>query len=105
VLPEGHVVFAHAIRQHGALATLRGDQGLAAQEFQRALEHMRAGDAVDIDLAIVRADLAAAHFALDQRDEAREHLAASLPLLRDLLLPTEVSRIDAESLAVQLGLL
>ena len=104
VLPEGHVVFAHAIRQHGALATLRGNHAVAAREFERALEYMRAGDAAAIDLAITRAELAAAHVALDRRNEARALLAEALPLLRDLLLPTEVSRADAERVATVLGL-
>ncbi|MBN8727539.1 MAG: serine/threonine protein kinase [Xanthomonadales bacterium] len=104
VLPPEHVLFAHAIRQHGALALARGDPATAAHRFEAALAHMHAADAAPVDVAIARAELAAAQIALDRHDEARTGLAEALPVLRDLLLPTEVSRIEAERAARNLGL-
>lgn len=104
LLPPEHIVFAHAVRQHGALAALRGDHDGAAREFGRALEHMRGNGAAAIDTAIAGAELAGAHLALGRHDEARTLLAEALPVLRDLLLPTEVSRADAERIATALGL-
>ncbi len=104
VLPPEHVVFAHALRQHGAIALARGDAGAAAQRFEQALAHMRAGETAAVDVAIARAELASAQLALDRRDAARAELRAALPVLRDVLLPTEVSRVDAERTARALGL-
>lgn len=104
LLPPEHVAFAHAMRQRGALAALRGDHAAAAHEYERALAHMQANDATPIDIAIARADLAGAHFALGRDEEARARLGKALPVLRDLLLPTEVSRADAERVAMALGL-
>jgi len=104
VLPPEHVVFAHALRQHGALALARGDATTAAQRFKEALAHMRAGEAAPIDVAIARAELASAQLALNRHEAARTELGEALPILRELLLPTEVSRSDAERTARALGL-
>jgi len=103
ILPQGHAVFAHALRLHGALATGRGDHARAASQYERALSHLQANDGAAIDLAITRAELAAAQLALDHRDEARAHLTQALPVLRDLLLPGELSRVDAERVASALA--
>ena len=97
-------MFAHALRQHGALALARGDATTAAQRFKEALAHMRAGEAAPIDVAIARAELASAQLALNRHEAARTELGEALPILRELLLPTEVSRSDAERTARALGL-
>lgn len=104
ILPPDHVVFAHALRQYGALALARGDAAGATDRFAAAIKHMREGGAAAIDIAIARSERAAAHLAMGRRDAARTELAEALPLLREVLLPTEVSRADAERVARALGL-
>ncbi|MCK9488996.1 MAG: serine/threonine-protein kinase [Xanthomonadales bacterium] len=104
ILPETHMIFAHAMRQHGALALARGQPETAAAWFERALAFMAANDAAGIDIAIARSELAAALAALDRSGQARTELEQALPVLRELLLPTEVSRAEAEQLAARLGL-
>lgn len=104
MLAPDHVIFAHAHRQHGALALARGDPGTAADRFTAALAQMGAGEAAAIDIAIARSELAAAQLALGDAGAARRQLVEALPVLRDLLLPTELSRAGAERSARALGL-
>lgn len=104
ILPDTHMTVAHAMRQHGALALARGQPVVAADWFGRALAFMQANEAAGIDIAIARAELAAALAADGKPGPARSELGHALPVLRELLLPTEVSRDEAEQLAARLGL-
>ena len=104
ILPDTHMTVAHAMRQHGALALARGQPEAAADWFGRALAFMQANDGAGIDIAIARSERAAALAAMGRPQPARTELDQALPVLRDLLLPTEVSRADAEQLAARLGL-
>ena len=60
--------------------------------------------AAAIDECRARSELAAALAAAGRPAPARAELEQALPVLRDLLLPTEVSRAAAEQLAQRLGL-
>ena len=102
LLPEGHPVFLHMQRVEADLA-LRSGRLEHAERIQRAaLAGFEQAGFLPVDLAIARAELAAILKRRGQRAEARRLLDAALPVLRESLLPTEVSRAAAEQLETRL---
>ncbi|MEP7097150.1 MAG: hypothetical protein ABI748_05755, partial [Dokdonella sp.] len=57
-----------------------------------------------VNLAIARSELAAVHLRQRRRQDARALLARALPVLREALLPTEISRAAAERVATSAGM-
>jgi len=57
-----------------------------------------------VDLAIARSELAAVLLRRREITAARNLLATALPVLRQALLPSEISRVAAERSAAALGM-
>jgi tetratricopeptide (TPR) repeat protein len=104
LLPEQHPVFSHVRRVQAAFEAAQGDPVAAEREQRLALAAFEAAGVLPIELAITRAELADYLRQQGQHDAARDLLARALPVLRDALLPGEVSRAQAERLARALGL-
>ncbi|MCI1711977.1 MAG: serine/threonine-protein kinase [Chiayiivirga sp.] len=104
LVPAEHPVFAHAQRARAAFALMQGDLSLAESEQRAALAAFEAASVLPVDLAIARAELADIADRRGRRDEARRLIRQALPVLRDALLPTEVTRAAAEQVARRLGM-
>lgn len=98
LMPETHPVFAHARRARADFARMQRDFELAEREQRGALAQLEAAGVLPVDVAIARAELAAILLARGVKPEARTLLDQALPVLRDALLPQEVSRAAAEEL-------
>jgi serine/threonine-protein kinase len=103
LLPAEHPIFLHVRRARAAFALDNGDIATAALELEAAVAGFESGGALPIDLAIARSELAQVRLHQNRRDDARALLRQTLPVLRASLLPGEVSRAAAESLAARLG--
>jgi serine/threonine-protein kinase len=103
LVPAGHPLFVHMHRARAAFALDRGDSALAERELRTAASAFEAIGTQPIDLAITRSELADVRLRQGHRDEARTLLATALPVLREAMLPGEVSRAAAEQLAGRLG--
>ena len=99
-----HPIFLHLRRARAAFALDQGDAALAEAELRAAVAGFEAINEQPVDLAIARSELAAVLLQRGDRSGARRLLDASLPVLRDTLLPDEVSRAAAERSAVAAGL-
>jgi serine/threonine-protein kinase len=104
LLPETHPVFLHAQRALATFAMQQDDLATAEREQRAAVAAFEAAATVPVDLAIARAELADVLARRGARAEARTLLEAALPVLRDRLLPGEVSRAAAEGVAARIGL-
>lgn len=104
LVPITHPIFSNAHRYHAAFALMQRDLATADRELNAALAAFVANDASPIDLAITRSELADLRLRQGRRGEATALLTQALPVLRDALLPTEVSRAAAEGVAAQLGM-
>ena len=100
--PDEHPIFLHVRRARAAFALDRGDSALAERELRAAIAGFEANAAQPVDLAIARSELAAALLQQHRRAEARDLLAQALPVLRERLLPGEISRTAAEQCATRL---
>lgn len=105
LISPDHMLFAHAHRLRAAFARMRGDLDLAAREIDAGIAGLEALHGLDVDAAIAHAERAGINAARGRRGEARKELAAALPILREAVLPEEINRVAAESLARDLGLL
>ncbi|HRN62408.1 MAG TPA: serine/threonine-protein kinase [Luteimonas sp.] len=103
LLPQAHPIFAHALRMQAAFEGMRGDHAAAERTARAALERFEASGALPVDMAVARAELAGVLLERGDRAEARRLLDQAMPVLRDAVLPQEVSRADAEALAKRLG--
>ena len=102
-LPPAHVKFAQYLREDAAFARLRGDMAMAESRQREALQRLQSvGNPFDV--AVARAELAAIRSERGDRTEARTLLVLALPVMRDSVLPQQMDRAAAESLAKQLGL-
>lgn len=104
VLAPTHPVQLHLHRARASFALDRGDVATAARELDIAVAGFEAGSTLPIDLAITRSELAAVRLRQGDRAAARALLAQSMPVLREALLPQEISRAAAEDTAKSLGL-
>ncbi len=104
LVPDTHLIFLHARRLHAALALQRGDTGTAASDLEAAVAGFQENGALPVDLAIARSELAQVRWRQQRVDDARTQLRRALPALREALLPAEVNRAAAETLAKRLGL-
>ena len=103
LVPDEHPLFLHMHRARGAFALDRGDAALAEREQRAAVAGFEAYAAQPVDLAIARSELAATLLRQQRRAEARDLLAQAMPVLRERLLPGEISRAAAEQSATRLG--
>jgi serine/threonine-protein kinase len=94
--PDTHPIFLHARRARAGFALDRRDLARAERELQTAVDGFEKTKAPAIDLAIARSELAEVLLRQNRRVEARTLLAAALPVMREALLPTGVSRAAAE---------
>ena len=104
LVPETHVVFAHALRAQAAFASMQGDFAVAERSQHEALARFEAAHVLPIDLAIARAEMSGIRLSRGDGREARALLQQALPVLREALLPQEVNRVAAEALAKKLKL-
>ncbi len=104
LVPDTHPVFLHARRVHASFALDRGDLASAERDLRTAVDGFEKADASGVNLAIARSELAAVHLRQGRRGDARALLARALPVLRDSLLPTEISRVAAERIAIRAGM-
>ena len=101
-LPPTHVKFAHYLGDDAAFAHMRGDLGMAERKQREALERLQSvGNPFDV--ATARAELAAIRAERGDKTEARVLLVLALPVMRDSVLPQQMDRAAAESLAKRLG--
>lgn len=103
LVPPEHPVFAHALRLRAAFALERNDVAEAERALQAALRSFEHAQVNPVDLAIARSELANVRMREGRVDDARQTLGLALPVLRGTLLATEVSRVEAERLASQIG--
>ena len=103
LVPPEHPIFLHMRRARGALALTRGDLASAEREVREALVGFESLGVHSIDLAITRSELATILLRRGQPVPARALLQQALPILREQLLPTEVSRVAAERTAARMG--
>lgn len=104
LVPDTHPVFLHARRVHASFALDRGDPASAERDLRAAVDGFEKADASGVNLAIARSELAAVHLRQGRRGDARALLARALPVLRNALLPTEISRAAAERIAIRVGM-
>ncbi len=104
LVPDTHPVFLHARRVHASFALERGDLASAERDLRAAVDGFEKVDASGVNLAIARSELAAVHLRQRRRQDARALLARALPVLREALLPTEISRAAAERVATSAGM-
>ena len=102
--PPGHPVMASMLRAESALAYLQGNLPAAERLQREGMEALRGKGASTVDLARAQVELARIHVGQGKHPEARELLGEALPVLREAVLPQEVRRAEAESLARQLTL-
>ena len=104
LVPEAHPIFVHALRAESSFARDSGDLAHAETAAREAIRRLEAAGSLPIDLAIANTELAEIRHDRGDKAEARALLAQALPIMRDALLPQEVSRVRAEALAKRLGL-
>lgn len=104
LVPEAHPIFVHALRTQASFARDTGDLAGAETTQRDAIAQLEAANALPVDLAGARAELAAIRFAQGDKREAGALLEQAMPVLRDAVLPQETSRVNAEFLARQLGM-
>jgi len=101
-LPPTHVKFAQYLGEDAAFARLRGDLAMAERKQREAIERLQSvGNPFDV--AAARAELAAIRSERGDKTEARVLLVLALPVMRASVLPQQMDRAAAESLAKQLG--
>jgi serine/threonine-protein kinase len=102
-LPPTHVKFAQYLREDAAFARLRGDLAAAESKQREAVAKLQVvGNRFDV--AAARAELAAIRAARGDSAEARTLLVLALPVMRDSVLPRQLDRAAAETMAKRLGL-
>ena len=99
--PDTHPIFAHVLRSRAKFASIAGDLTTAERHQRDALQRLQQS-ALPVDLAIAKAELAAILERKGDTDGASRLLREVLPILRNALLPQEVNRAAAESLAKRL---
>lgn len=90
------------IRVEAGFARLRGDFASAEREQGEAVTRYLAGHN-PVKTAIARAELARIQASRGNAADARALLAQALPVLRDGVLPAQLDRVAAETLARQCG--
>ncbi|MEO8010621.1 MAG: tetratricopeptide repeat protein, partial [Dokdonella sp.] len=103
LVPPEHPVFAHAQRLRAAFAIEREDYKEADRALSAALASFESTETNAVDLAITRSELARLRWHEGRAQEGRRLLGLALPVLRDTLLESEVSRVEAERVARMLG--
>jgi serine/threonine-protein kinase len=103
LVPETHPIFTHMQVAGAVFADMRGESAAVGRDLGEAASRFEAG-ARPVDAAATEVTLAGIRFAHGERGEARQLLEKALPVLRDSVLPTHVSRAEAEALARKLGM-
>ncbi len=102
--PEGHPIFLHMRRAHASFAIDRSDLATALRELDAAVAGFEQAESQQpVDLAIARSEYAGALMQAGRHEQARRLMRAALPVLREVLLPGEISRAAAEQTAHRLG--
>lgn len=106
LIPATHPIFLHIRRARASFALDQGDVALAITELEAAIKGFEATATSPVDLAIARSELAAARLRNiglvaaplkdAERTAARALLDTALPVLRETLMPTEISLLAAE---------
>jgi serine/threonine-protein kinase len=104
LVPPEHTVFTQAHRVRAHFARMQGDLALAEHEQRAALDRFKTTQAAPAGLAVAEAEMAGILAAQGKQAEARALLQQALPVLRGAVMPQEVTRAEAETLARQLGL-
>ena len=102
LVPPAHPVFAHVRRVRAGFAILAHDYVSAERNLNEAIALLKEGSASPVDLAISRSELAELRVLQHRQADARQLLGMALPVLRSTVLPAEVSRVRAETLATRL---
>jgi serine/threonine-protein kinase len=103
LVPAAHPIYAHMQVAGAVFADMRRHTAAAEQDLREAANRFDAG-AKPVDAAATRVTLAGIRFARGDRKEARQLLDKALPVLREAVLPTHVSREEAEVLSRKLGM-
>lgn len=104
LLPADHAIYAYMARVRGHLLALQGDLGAAAESLDAGIVHLQRVKGSAFDIASLQAERARVHQLRGERERARALLIEALPVLRQAVLPAEVTRAMAEKLARELGL-
>ena len=100
--PPEHPVFTQVHRVRARFALMQGDLAVAEREQRTALARFQVTQAGPAGLAVAQAEMADILAAQGRREEARKLLLQALPVLRESVLPQEINREGAESLAKKL---
>jgi eukaryotic-like serine/threonine-protein kinase len=103
LLPADHAIYAYMARVRGHLLALQGDLAAAAESLDAGIVHLQRVKGSAFDIASLQAERARVHQLRGERAQARALLIEALPVLRQAVLPGEVTRAMAETLARELG--
>lgn len=101
LVPDTHAIFAHALRAEAEFERQRGNHEGAEYAQREAVERLQTTGA--LNLAIAHAELAGLLALRGDHAGARDLLHEALPVLREMVLPTEIKRAEAEDLALALA--
>lgn len=103
LLPPEHAIHAYMARVRGHLLGVQGDLDGAARALDAGIAHLQRSGGVAFDIASLQVERVRVHQLRGENSEARALLREALPVLRQAVLPTEVTRAMAERLARELG--
>jgi serine/threonine-protein kinase len=103
LLPPEHAIHAYMARVRGHLLGVQGDLDGAARALDAGIAHLQRSGGVAFDIASLQVERARVHQLRGELSQARALLREALPVLRQAVLPTEVTRAMAERLARELG--
>jgi serine/threonine-protein kinase len=90
-------------RVRGHLLGVQGDLDGAARALDAGIAHLQRSGGVAFDIASLQVERARVHQLRGELSQARALLREALPVLRQAVLPTDVTRAMAERLARELG--
>lgn len=102
LLPADHPIYAYMARVRGHLLAVQGDLSGAARHLDEGIEHLRRVHGTAFDIASLQTERARVHQLQGEETEAGVLLAGALPVLRQAVLPSDVTRTMAETLAREL---
>lgn len=103
LLPASHSIYAYMARVRGHLQALQGNLQAAAQSLDAGIEHLQRIQGAAFDIASLQAERARVHQLQGEVGQAGALLSEALPVLRQAVLPSEVTRAMAERLARELA--
>lgn len=104
LVPPEHTVFTQVHRVRAHFARMQRNLALAEREQRAALDRFEVTQSAPAGLAAAQAEMADILAAKHESHAARAMLRQALPTLRESVLPQEINRAAAETLAARLGM-